>query len=235
MMIADPSARLVCDEREVYEALLPLGGARVLELGCGRAEKTRAVATRSGAASILALEVDRIQHEKNLAIADLPNVTFDVGGAESIPAPDASFDIVVMFKSLHHVPRDLMDRAMGEIRRVLRPAGLAYVSEPVYAGAFNDILRLFHDERIVREAAFEAVKRAVESGLFELVEEKFFSTPVRFASFEELEQNVIGVTHTAHRLSPELHRAVREAFMSHMTPDGARFETPLRVDLLRKP
>lgn len=173
----------------------------MLELGCGRAEKTRAVATRSGAASILALEVDRIQHEKNLAIADLPNVTFDVGGAESIPAPDASFDIVVMFKSLHHVPRDLMDRAMGEIRRVLRPAGLAYVSEPVYAGAFNDILRLFHDERIVREAAFEAVKRAVESGLFELVEEKFFSTPVRFASFEELEQNVIGVTHTASRRS----------------------------------
>lgn len=235
MMIADPNARLVCDEREVYEALLPLEGSRVLELGCGRADKTRAIATRSGVASILALEVDRIQHQKNLAIADLPNVTFDLGGAEAIPAPDASFDIVVMFKSLHHVPRDLMDRAMGEIRRVLRPAGLAYISEPVYAGAFNDILRLFHDERIVREAAFEAVKRAVESGLFELVEEKFFSTPVRFGSFEELEENVIGVTHTTHRLSPELHRAVRDAFMTHMTPDGARFETPLRVDLLRKP
>ena len=41
--------------------------------------------------------------------------------------------------------------------RVLRPCGLVYISEPIYAGNFNDILRLFHDEQAVRLAAPAAV------------------------------------------------------------------------------
>ena len=46
---------------------------------------------------------------------------------------------------------------LGEIARVLKPGGVAYLSEPVYAVRFNDILKLFHDERVVREADFDAV------------------------------------------------------------------------------
>ena len=82
-------------------------------------------------------------------------------------------DVVLMFKSLHHVPVDLMDQALREIRRVLKPDGLVYISEPLFAGEFNEILRLFHDEQKVREAAFSAVKKAVDAGLFRLVEEIF--------------------------------------------------------------
>ena len=48
-----------------------------------------------------------------------------------------------------------------EINRVLRPAGLLYVSEPVYAGGFNDIVRLFHDEKAQRTAAYRALIEAV--------------------------------------------------------------------------
>lgn len=103
------------------------------------------------AREILALEVDAIQHALNLAAPALPNVQFAQGGAEAIPAPDASFDIVLMFKSLHHVPVALMGQALREISRVLRPGGVAWISEPVYAGDFNDILRLFHDEKEVRK------------------------------------------------------------------------------------
>jgi 2-methylisocitrate lyase-like PEP mutase family enzyme len=66
-----------------------------------------------------------------------------------------------MFKSLHHVPVPLMDQALAEIRRVLKPGGLAYISEPVFAGEFNEVLRLFHDESIVRREAFSAIERAV--------------------------------------------------------------------------
>ena len=57
---------------------------------------------------------------------------------------------------------------MAEIHRVLKPDGLAYISEPVFAGEFNEIIRLFHDELAVREAAFAAVGRAVATGRFEL-------------------------------------------------------------------
>lgn len=234
MKISDPTAELCCDEYEVMVAELPLEGAQVLELGCGKAEKTRTIAQSGKVASILALEVDSIQHARNQQIQDLPNVDFRQGAAEAIPAADGAFDIVMMFKSLHHVPTDKMDLALGEIRRVLKPGGLAWISEPVYAGEFNEILRLFHDEKEVREAAFSAVCRSVDAGHLKLVRQRFFSTPGHFDSFEQFEERVIRVTHTNHQLSPELHDVVRRKFASHLTAEGANFSNPLRVDILRK-
>ena len=177
MFIASPAGYEDATEFEVMSRLLPFDGARVLELGCGSARWTRTIAEKFNIASLLATEVDKVQHEKNRQIADLPKVEFRYGGAQDIDLPDTSVDIVIMLKSLHHVPVDLMQRSMGEIHRVLRSGGLAYISEPVYAGEFNEILRLFNDEKAVRQAAFDALRKAVNAGLFELVEEVFFLGP----------------------------------------------------------
>lgn len=233
MKISQPAERL-CDEYEVIAAELPLAGAHILELGCGKAEKTRTIAQAGKVASILALEVDALQHARNLQIRDLPNVRFGHGAAEAIPVADSTFDIVMMFKSLHHVPMSEMNQALSEIRRVLRPGGLVWISEPIYAGAFNEILRLFHDEKEVREAAFAAIRQAVDDRRFTLVRQCFFSTPGHFDNFEQFEERIIRVTHTDHRLSPELHAAVRRQFAVHLTDQGADFQNPLRVDILRK-
>lgn len=232
MQIADPQTSLVANETGILDELLPLQGAAVLELGCGKAEKTRIVAGK--AATVLALEVDKTQLAKNLAITDLPNVRFAYGGAEQIPAEDAQYDIVLMFKSLHHVPVPQMDKAFAEIARVLKPGGIAYVSEPVYAGAYNEIIRLFHDEKAVRAAAFAAGQRAVAAGLLGLVSQRFFLQPVHFSDFAQFEEQVLKVTHTEHSLSDETYRQVRAEFNAHMTPDGADFRMPIRVDVLVK-
>lgn len=232
MRIANDKIDLVTNEGKILDELLPLSGAKVLELGCGKAEKTRVVAQK--AASVLALEVDDIQLARNQRITDLPNVRFARGGAEKIPAGDAEFDVVLMFKSLHHVPVEQMDNAFAEIRRVLKPGGLAYISEPVYAGEYNDILRLFHDEKMVREAAFAAEQRAVSAQRLALVTQKFFLSPMRFDDFAQFEDQVLKVTHTQHKLSPGIFEAVRTKFDSHMTRNGAQFQMPIRVDLLRK-
>lgn len=85
MRIADPSEDTLVNEVKLMLDTLPLDGARVLELGCGRAEKTRALAETGRVDEIVALEVDTIQHEKNLAITDLPKVRFVHAGAEAIP------------------------------------------------------------------------------------------------------------------------------------------------------
>ena len=230
--ISDPQVKLVANEAEIIDELLHLEGATVLELGCGKADKTRIVAQQ--AASVLALEVDETQLAKNLAISDLPNVRFAHGGAEKIPAADSSFDIVLMFKSLHHVPVELMDSVFPEIRRVLKPGGAAYISEPVYAGDFNDIIRIFHDEKLVREAAFAAEQRAISAGKFALVQQKFFLQPMHFSDFGQYEEQVLKVTHTEHRLSAETYEKVRARFNGHMSQDGATFHMPIRVDLLVK-
>lgn len=232
MRIAHPDIHLVTQETNILDETLSLKDATVLELGCGKAEKTRFVAQQ--AASVLALEVDEVQLARNGTITDLPNVSFRHGGAENIPAVDSSFDIVLMFKSLHHIPTELMDQTFTEINRVLKPGGVAYISEPIYAGAFNDILRLFHDEREVREAAFAAEKRAISSGKLSLAAQKFFLQPMHFDSFSQYEEHVLKVTHTEHRLSQELYEEVRLKFNTHMSPNGADFHMPIRVDLLRK-
>ena len=214
---------------------LPLENGRLLELGCGGANVTRLIAERFPVAEIIATEVDRIQHEKNLQITDLPKVTFKYGGAEFIDLPDASVDAVIMLKSLHHVPAEVMDQGFAEIARVLKPGGLAYISEPIYGGAFNEILRLFNDEKAVREAAFAATQRAVESGLLELDEEIFFEAESRFAGWEGFEQRIIGATHSEFDIDDALYARIKEAFMPHVADGEAVFYMPIRVDLLRKP
>lgn len=235
MKLTEENIARACPESEVFNELLELDGKRILELGCGRAELTRILATGGSDRSMVALEVDEVQHRLHQDIDDLPNVEFRMAGAEAIPYPDARFDVAFMFKSLHHVPLELMDKAMAEVKRVLKPGGFAYISEPVFAGDFNEILRLFHDEEQVRLAAFEAVKRAVDSGLFELASETFFLSPMHFDDFADFDRKVLQVTHSDHSLSPELHKQVKTRFESHMTPDGANFQMPIRIDLLKRP
>ncbi|MEA1889110.1 MAG: class I SAM-dependent methyltransferase [Pseudomonadota bacterium] len=235
MKIAAEQVDVNCPESEIYNCLLSLDGKHILELGCGSAEITRNIATSGTGRKITALEVDEIAHEKNLQITDLPNVSFALSGAQEIPLEDDSVDVVFMFKSLHHVPLELMDASMQEIRRVLKPAGLLYISEPVFAGDFNEVLRLFHDEQKVREAAFHTVKKAVDEGLFNLVEETFFNSPMKFESFAEFENNTIKATHSSHKLDDNLYALVKQRFEQHLGDDGAHFLMPIRVDLLQHP
>ena len=234
MKIADPAQDALVNEVTLMLGELPFDGARVLELGCGKAEKTRLLAETGRLKEIVALEVDDIQHQRNLQIGDLPNVHFRHGGAEAIPAADNSFDIVLMFKSLHHVPMEQMNAALSEIARVLKPGGLAWISEPVFAGELNEVFRLFHNEKIVREAAFAAIQSAVDDGRLSLEKQLFFNTRSYFESFAQFDQRMIQVTHTNHQLAPDLYRQVKEKFESYLTPEGATFHNPQRVDLLRK-
>lgn len=235
MQLQNPDANTLCNELDLIGQYLPLAGANVLELGCGTARMTRLLAEHFPVKRIIATEVDQIQHARNLVSEYPDTIEFKSGGAQAIEMPDNSIDVVFMFKSLHHVPQALMATGMQEIARVLKPGGLAWISEPVYAGAFNDILRLFHDEKVVRELAFQAVCEAVQSGTLELVEQVFCNTESRFAGFDEFDQRILQVTHTNHRLDDTLYQEVKNRFNAHVGSEGARFANPMRFDILRKP
>ena len=54
-----------------------------------------------------------------------------VSPAESLPFPDARFDVVVSFQTLEHIADP--PRAIAEMHRVLKPGGIALVSTPATA------------------------------------------------------------------------------------------------------
>jgi SAM-dependent methyltransferase len=71
---------------------------------------------------------------------DKPNIEYLSGDLESpyamkemdvtaLPCPDSSFDAVICNHVLEHVPDDT--KALGEIYRVLKPAGSAYMQHPI--------------------------------------------------------------------------------------------------------
>lgn len=96
-------------------------GGNVLEIGPGYGVTTRWLAPRSG--SLTAVEVD------GTMAADLTREFGDAvdvrhGDGADLPFDDASFDTVVCFTMLHHVPSaELQDRLFAEVGRVLRPGG----------------------------------------------------------------------------------------------------------------
>ena len=46
--------------------------------------------------------------------------------------------------------------------------GMKYLSEHLFQGDLNKMVRIFHDDEEVRQSAFESIGAAVSSGLFSL-------------------------------------------------------------------
>ncbi len=221
------------DELDLLQSLVPLAGARLLEAGCGAAQLARALVARYPDCSVVGLEVDQRQHAKNLA-APAPGLHFLQAGTQALPFADASFDGVLMLKSLHHVPIALMDQALDEAARVLRPGGWLYVSESVYAGPLNELIRLFNDEREVRTASQLALDRALNSGRWQGQAEHHSAMPVHYRDFDDFEQRQMRPTFADHRIDAALLQRVRQSYAPHQRHDGADFDRPMHLRLLRR-
>lgn len=220
---------IVRDEIGFLSSLVRLDGAAVLELGCGNGAFARKLLEHTGVASVTALEVDAVQHCKNIDAAPVPRLRFGLGGAQDIPCGNESVDGVVMMKSVAQ-----MDRAMQEIARVLKPGGWLYVSEPVYAGPLNDIIRLFHDEGVVRAEAYRALERARRDGVLEWVSEHAFDMPAHYRDYDDFVAKHVQLTHSEIKYRPEVAAEVRRRLEAHMTPEGANFLRPMRVNMMRR-
>ena len=75
-------------------------------------------------------------------------------------------------------------------------------------------------EKIVREAAFAALKRAVDGQLLQLKKELFFNTRSYFESFERFDQRMIQVTHQGRTRKPARHLPCRAPHVdiNHISP-----------------
>ncbi|HQQ71632.1 MAG TPA: class I SAM-dependent methyltransferase [Alicycliphilus sp.] len=226
---------LITDELDLLAELVPTPGPQVIELGCGAARMARQMLKRWPGLSYVGLEVDAIQHARNLQDAPA-DMRFVAAGAQDIPYGATEFDLALMLKSLHHVPLAAMDQALAEVARVLRPGGFFYVSEPVYAGPLNEIVRLYNDEGTVRAAAQAALDRvlAAADSPWQEVAQRYFNMPVQFSDFAEFDQRMMRPTFADHHIDDALQARVAAAFAPHCTAEGARFVRPMHVRLLRR-
>jgi ubiquinone/menaquinone biosynthesis C-methylase UbiE len=120
-------------ERRFRQALVELVAegdpATIVEVGCGTGSLVRLLAARHPRARVLGLDADR----DALAIAASKpgnaGVTFVRGDARALPLRTASRDAVVTSLFFHHLDDAGKAQVLGEIRRVLRPAGRLLVGD----------------------------------------------------------------------------------------------------------
>ena len=115
--------------RWVFDQLRLPSPGRVLELGCGpgglwaenqeRIPSGWEIVLSDFSAGMLAAAV------QSLSCLDRPFMS-EIADAQAIPFAGASFDGVIANHMLYHVPD--LDRALSEIRRVLRPGGCLYAA-----------------------------------------------------------------------------------------------------------
>ena len=106
-------------------------------------------------------------------------------GAEALPFDDNAFDAVLFLNSLHHIPIDLMPRALKEALRVLAPgAGPVIVIEPKTDGDLSEVLRRFDDETVVRTAAQGALADVVDGGHASLLDAFEYVRSERYENFQ---------------------------------------------------
>ena len=94
-------------------------GARVLELGCGAGVPMTAALAESREVTGVDISATQIA----LARRNVPAATFLQADMTTLSFDPESFDAVVAFYSLTHVPRDDVPPLLARIREWLRPAG----------------------------------------------------------------------------------------------------------------
>lgn len=105
----------------------------VLDCGCGPGSITVGLAEIVAPGQVIGLDIEPRQLETARRLAQmrgLSNLRFEQGSVYELPFPDASFDVAVAHFVLEHVSDPL--RALREIRRVLRPGGVAAIKDPYY-------------------------------------------------------------------------------------------------------
>ncbi|MBI3683149.1 MAG: methyltransferase domain-containing protein [Acidobacteria bacterium] len=110
-----------------YAFAVPLAhGRRVLDLGCGTGYGAAELA--KVAVSVLGIDIshEALDYARSHYINS--NLFFQIGSAEQIPSPDGSFDLVVAFELIEHLPN--CEKLLSEARRVLAPGGQLVVSTP---------------------------------------------------------------------------------------------------------
>jgi len=141
---------------------LELDKLQIVDVGSGAGDLVRYMTTQG--AHVTGLECGALQLEKASSYPLAGDEIYIEGVGQEMPFADASFDVVIFFNSLHHVPVEHMKTALDEASRVVRKGGTVYVAEPIAAGSGFELHAPIDDETSVRDAAYDAIRSATARG-----------------------------------------------------------------------
>ncbi|HEX6521472.1 MAG TPA: methyltransferase domain-containing protein [Streptosporangiaceae bacterium] len=111
----------------VYQRLVSMAGVgpgdSVLDVGSSGGYLARKLAAAVGPdGSVTGVDPSQaaIAYARQRAVGSM---TFEVGVAQDLPLPDATFDVVTCTLALHHVPARQREAAFREMYRVTKPGG----------------------------------------------------------------------------------------------------------------
>jgi len=143
---------------------------RILDIGCGTGTFAVAIKRWLPTVEVVGLDPDPRALARSRRKADRAGVSirFDLGFADALPYPDASFDRVFSCLMFHHLPHDAKPATLREVRRVLKPCGSLHLLdfERQEARSHNPLGRWMLAKERVRDNTGERILRwAREAGL----------------------------------------------------------------------
>jgi len=204
----------------------PVAGLRIIDIGCGEGQLTRALAKLGAQVT----GYDPFITGTELTRDGTGSYRLAKAAADAIPEPDHSADLVVFVFSLHHVPGAKLEGALAEARRLLRPSGRLYVAEPLAEGPHQYVIELFHDETAVRKEAAAALVRFARPHFVTAKTLTYFDRRniPDFDSFAE--RMIANMRFNGYTEEAVLAPAVRRRFAEARAKNGGKFDQPVRID-----
>jgi len=112
-----------------YDFVIPYcRGKKVLDIGCSLG--TGEFVLADAAESIIAIDANEKALEFARRSIDKTNVEFMKADARELPFEDESFDIVIAFQLIEHIPPGEVGAFLSEVSRVLKSEGLCLIATP---------------------------------------------------------------------------------------------------------
>jgi ubiquinone/menaquinone biosynthesis C-methylase UbiE len=163
---ADKVRRTLLDQA----ALQP--GHRALDVGCGTGTLAVLIKQLYPAVEVVGLDPDpkALARAMRKAAKARVSVGFDQGFSDELPYPNASFDRVFSSFMFHHLPVDVRENTLREVRRVLAPGGSLHFVDFEPSKSRGILARHFPSHHL---------KENSESVLLGLMRRAGFTSPMR--------------------------------------------------------
>ena len=158
-------------------------GESVLDVGCGTGTLAVAAKRRVGPTGIVCgidASPEMIVKASKKAKKAGVEVAFQKELAQSLPFPDAQFDVVLSTLMLHHLPKKVRQQCAQEIQRVLKPGGrVLAVDFGESSQEKSSLLSHFHERhghvniRDIIAVLSEADLKIIESGTVKIRDLQF--------------------------------------------------------------